>query len=84
MKNLVSLETILKDTLWVAKMTYGRHVGTYEEVEHYFPMKECRDFDLCAVQPEHLKDFYDGFFKYTEENGFTTVQEYYEVYKEES
>ena len=81
----VSLETILKDTLWVAKMTYGRHVGTYDEVGDYFPMEECRDFDLCAKQPEHLEDFYDGYFNYVEEHGFTIVQDYYkEVYNRES
>ena len=76
----LSLETIMKDTRWVAKMTYGRFAGTYEEVGHYFNSEECRDFDICAKQPEHLEEFYEGYFKYLSSNGFTTIQEYYKVY----
>ena len=77
---MLSLETILKDTIWVAKMTWGRYSGTYEEVGHYSDSDSCRDFDLCCKQPEHLKEFYDGFFNYTETHGFITIQDYYKVH----
>ena len=81
----LSLETILKDTRWVVKMTYGRFAGTYDEIKCLSESEECRDFDICFHQPEHLKDFYDGLFKYEYENGFITIQEYYEqVYNRES
>ena len=78
----LSLETILKDSIWVVKMNWGRLSGTYEEMKPYIEMDEedsyCRDHDLCCEQPEHLKDFYDGYWKYDEEHGFTTIQDYYE------
>lgn len=73
-----SLETILKDTRWVAKMTYGfRHVGTYDELEEYRESEECRDFDICCSQPEHLKEFYNKYFEYEKQHGFTTIQDFY-------
>lgn len=77
MKKALTLETIMADTLWVAKMTYGaRYVGTYEELSSYGESEDCRDFDICANQPEHLRDFYDRYFSYCEENGWTIIPEY--------
>ena len=82
MENTLSLETIMKDTIWVAKMTYGRHSGTYEEMKHFSRSDECRDFDICAYQPEHLKEFYEAYFNHEKEHGFTTIQEFYKIYTE--
>lgn len=79
---MLSLETIMKDTVWVAKMTYGRHVGTYEEVEAFSIDEECRDFDICGKQPEHLEAFYEGYFEYCRKNGWTTIPEYYHIIEE--
>ena len=75
--NMISLETIKKDTLWVAKMYCGRHIGTYDEVGKYSKDEECREFDIAANQPEHLKEFYDGYFNYCDNNGWTTIPDYY-------
>ena len=83
MKNIISLETIKKDTLWVAKMYGWRAVGTYDEVGHYAKEEECRDFDLCCAQPEHLEEFYELFFAYEEEHGFTFLDDFYPIYVEE-
>lgn len=78
---MLTLEQIKKDTIWVAKMNWGRMSGTYEEMKPYREADEednyCRDFDICCEQPEHLKEFYDGFFKYEEEHGFTLIDDYY-------
>lgn len=74
---MLSLETIMRDTLWVAKMTYGRRVGTYEELEWCLEEDELRDFDICAKQPEHLEVFYDLYFEHCKRKGWTTVQEFY-------
>ena len=75
---MLSLETIMNDTIWVAKMTYGsRHVGTYDEIKSYAESDECRDFDICCNQPDHLKKFYEDYFEYGRKNGFMTVQKYY-------
>lgn len=71
---MLSLETIMSKTLWVAKMNGFRKVGTYEEVKSYGESEECRDFDICANQPEELKPFYDKYFAH---QGFITVQDFY-------
>ena len=74
---MLTLETILKDSMWVAKVGGCRFVGTYDEIEHWYNDEDWRDTDLCAEQPEHLKAFYDAYFKYDAKNGFTTVQDFY-------
>lgn len=77
MKNGISLETIKRDTMWVAKMHGWRAVGTYDEIGHFAKEEECRDFDICAEQPEHLKEFYSMLFDYEEEHGFTFIDDFY-------
>lgn len=74
---MLTLDTILKDTIWIVKMVGYRDKGTYEEVGWMQRLDECRDFDICSEQPEHLKEFYDEFNKYSDEHGFITVQDFY-------
>ena len=78
---MLTLETIKKDSVWVVKMNWGRLTGTYEEMLPYIEADDednyCRDHDLCCEQPEHLKEFYDGFWEYEREHGFTMIDDYY-------
>ena len=74
---MLTLETILKDSIWIAKMNGWRQAGTYDELSDLREDEDCRDFDLCSEQPEHLKSFYDAYWKYDKEHGFTTVQDFY-------
>ncbi len=71
---MLTLEQIMNESIWVAKMNGYRMSGTYEEMKPYADSEDCRDFDLCAEQPEHLKDFYDKYFAH---HGFITVQDFY-------
>ena len=74
---MLTLDTIMKDSLWVARMTYGyRFVGTYEEAKRWAEDEECKDFDLCANQPEHLEEFYTAYFTYSRSR-WITVQDFY-------
>lgn len=77
MTKKIELEVIERDTIWVAKMQGWREVGTYEEVRRCADSEECRDFDICAEQPEHLKPFYDMYFEYERKHGWITIPEYY-------
>lgn len=74
---MLTLETILKDTLFVAKMDGWREVGTFEETRHLSERSDCRDYDLCAKQPDHLREFYDAYFAYEQAHCFITVQDFY-------
>lgn len=74
---MLTLDTIMKDTVFVAKMQGWREVGTFSEIGHLSSDPDCRDFDLCAVQPDHLKGFYDAYFSYELGHGFITVQDFY-------
>ena len=75
---MLKLEQILNDTIWLAKMQGYRVTGTYEELKKYRESENCRDFDICCEQPEHLKDFYDKYFEYYKNNvGFITIQDFY-------
>lgn len=81
---MLTLDTILKDTVWVAKMVGYRDKGTMDEIGFLRDREDCRDFDLCAEQPEHLKEFYDKYFEYEREHGFTIIQDFYnDVYSKE-
>ncbi len=73
---MLTLDTILRDTMWVGKFEYGgRIAGTYEKLE---PMiDEFRDFDVSFNQPSHLKKFYEDYFDYTDKNDWVTIQDYY-------
>lgn len=74
---MLTLEQIMKDTIWIAKMTWGRMSGTYDEMKPFAEDEECRDFDICAVQPEHLSDFYDKYFEYERVHGWVTIPDFY-------
>lgn len=74
---MLSLETILKDTVFVAKMQGWRQAGTIAQIGHLRDDPDCRDFDLCAKQPDHLKEFYDAYWCYEESHGFITIQNFY-------
>ena len=78
---MLTLEQIKKDTIWVVKMNWGRLSGTYDKMLPYIEEDDeysyCRDYDVCCEQPEHLKEFYDGLFKYEEEHGYTLIDDYY-------
>lgn len=71
---MLSLQKILDESLWVAKMQGYRKCGTYDEVGYLAESEDCRDFDLAAKQPEDLMDFFEGFFKF---GRFVTIQDYY-------
>ncbi len=71
---MLTLEQIMNESIWIAKMQGYRMSGTYAEMKSYAESEDCRDFDLCAEQPEHLKDFYDKYFAH---DGFITVQDFY-------
>lgn len=79
---MITLDTILKDTMWVGKFYDGdRIAGTYAELEPI--MDEFRDFnircdfDISCGQPPHLEKFYEDFYAYSCKNGWCTVQDYY-------
>jgi len=74
---MLTLETITKDTIWVAKMNGWREAGPYEQMKHLAESDECRDFDIAAEQPEHLKEFYDAYFDYEREHGWTLIPDFY-------
>lgn len=72
---MLTLDTILKDTLWVGKFYDGGRIsGTHDEL---YPMNEYfRDFDIACTenQPEHLKEFYRSYFNQRE---YYIIQDYY-------
>ena len=71
---MLSLQKILDESLWVAKMQGYRVSGTYDEIGYLAESEDCLDFDLAATQPEDLMDFFEGFFKF---GRFVTIQDYY-------
>lgn len=75
---MISKDTILDQTIFVAKMQGWRSVGTFREVGHLLDDPDCRDFDLCAEQPDHLKDFYDKYWAFRGKHGFIDPCEYYD------
>ena len=79
----LSLETILKDTIWIAKMAYGRFSGTYDELKQYRNSEDCRDFDLCRQQPKHLEVFYGDYFKHIDEHGSISLFHFYEIWSKQ-
>lgn len=74
---MLTLEQIMQETIWVAKMQGYRMAGTYEEIGYLAKSEDCRDFDICATQPEQLDDFYNKYFAH---NGFITIQDFYKKY----
>lgn len=53
---MLTLDTILRDTMWVGKFyDGGRIAGTYEKLK---PMRDqFRDFDISCGQPPHLENW---------------------------
>lgn len=81
---MVTLEKIQKETRWVAKMSGYRMTGTYDEIGHLSQDEDCRDFDVCAEQPDDLKDFWEKLWAYDREHKtFSTIPEFYKIYTEE-
>lgn len=61
---MLDLEYIKKNTLWVARMTFGtRFTGTYDEIKKYENDEECKDIDILASkgQPKELQKFYESY-----------------------
>ena len=77
---MITLEKIMDELIWVVKLNEGgRITGTYKEIEHL--MDDCRDMDLAAKQPtDELQNFLDAMNKYTRENDWITIQDFYEIY----
>jgi hypothetical protein len=77
---MMTLEKIMDELIWVVKLNEGgRITGTYKEIEHL--MDDCRDMDLAAKQPtDELQNFLDAMNKYTRENDWITIQDFYEIY----
>ena len=74
---MLTLEKILSECIWVAKMQGWRMSGTYAEIGRLSRDEDCRDFDLSCNQPEELRPFFDAYFQYDREHGFITIQDYY-------
>lgn len=73
---MLTLDTILRDTMWVGKFyDGGRIAGTYEKLEPM--MDEFRDYDVSCNQPSHLEKFYEDYFAYNDKNGWITIPDYY-------
>jgi hypothetical protein len=77
---MMTLEKIMDELIWVVKLNEGgRITGTYKEIEHL--MDDCRDMDLAAKQPtDELQNFLDAMNKYTRENDWITIQDFYKIY----
>ena len=77
---MLTLEQILKDTVWVVKMQGWRTAGTWEQVERFAKDEECRDCDISAEQPTpELREFWDELYAH---KGFITAQDFYPIYAE--
>lgn len=74
-----TLEMAEKNLVWVAKMGGYRVSGTYDEIKSYAESDDCRDFDICAVQPtRELQIFVDNWMK----KPFCTLPKYFDLYGE--
>ena len=75
---MLSFGKIMDDALWVAKMQGWRECGTYDEIGHLAKDEDCRDFGLAARQPEHLREFFDGYFSHMAKHGAILMRDYYD------
>lgn len=82
MMKKLTLQEIMDNSIWVARMTYGRIVGPYKEIQHYADMDECKDFDVVCEQPTaELQHFWDSYNDYCDTNcTWMTIQQYYPIY----
>ena len=71
----LSLEKILKESVWVVKYDGWRNVGTHDELR--MEGDDIRDIDLCVKQPAELQPFFDEMWKYERQHGWMTISEYY-------
>ena len=72
---MLSLDTIMKDTIWVGKFYNGGRVsGRYADLENM--IDDFRDFDIACIenQPAHLREFYEGYFS---QNKYYFINQYY-------
>jgi len=77
-------KTILNDTMWAVELDEGcgRHwiTGNWNKVKPLFDSHYLSDIDFAAVQPEHLIEFYDAYWKYRKENHCNiTVEQFYKI-----
>lgn len=79
---ILTLNEIKDNTIWVAKMAGARLTGTYDELEHFAEMEECRDFDVCCSQPTpELQKFWDDCWEYEQKNHcWLTIDEFYKIW----
>lgn len=73
---MLTLDQVMNESRWVAKMQGWRAAGTYAEVGYLAEDPDCRDFDLAAEQPEHLKEFFDLLEAH---ESWCTIPEFYET-----
>ena len=74
---MLTLDEIMKDSLWVVKLKLGRVSCSYEDIEKWAADEDCIGVELCAVQPAHLRDFFDKYFMCDE---YISIKEYYNKY----
>lgn len=77
----LTLDIIKRDTVWIAKLSWGRLTGSYERMRKAYEADEdARDLDVAAKQPEHLQAFYDAYFDAFKEHGWMSVDEFFNGY----
>lgn len=79
---MLTYEEIMKNTRWIIKFDDRPRVAceSTEEMHWYRDnyADSIRDIDLACTQPDCVKDFYDAYWKYDEEHGFTIIKDFYE------
>lgn len=75
----MSEDEFMQKSRWVAKMTWGRMVGTYAEVSHYRNDEDCKDVDLVAAQPDDVQAVLD-YVDHMSGGKWMTIQEMFEKY----
>lgn len=73
---MLTFGEIIKGTVWIAKTKDGKiKRGTSDELSSWVGSNEIETFDLCAVQPEPLREFYDKYFAFEDD---IAINEFYE------
>lgn len=73
----LTLDQVMKESLWIAKVGGCRIVDTYDNVKGYYDDPDCRDIDLACKQPDHLQKFFDDYYNYCCKNGWMIIPDYY-------
>lgn len=80
----VTLNEILNESLWCARMEYGaRYIGTYDQVKKWGSDERCKDIDtLCTEgQPVKLQQFWKDYWAYVDDHKtFMTIQQFYPIW----